>query len=69
MFKPSILARGAGSIATILVSNKPSDTARAKNRVEWPEPTSIMYFGACWRTIAYAIAASSGGNQVWFHRG
>ena len=64
-----MVARGRGSIAVIFVSRPPSATARARKRVEWPEPTSTMRRGRVLRTIAYAAAASRRGNQSWFQRG
>src|SRR5688572_6138719 len=67
--KPVILARGRGSIAVIFVSSPPSATARARKRVECPEPTSTMRRGRSVRTIAYAAAASRRGNQSWSQRG
>ena len=53
----------AVDMAVIVVRVEPSAAARARNRVECPEPTSTMRRGAKRRTIAYAAAASSRGNQ------
>jgi len=47
---PARSARGAGSIAVIRVPTPPSAAARARKRVEWPDPTSTMRFGLRSRT-------------------
>src|SRR6185503_10866030 len=67
--RPASVARGSGSIAVMRVASPPSATARARKRVECPEPTSTMRRGCVMRTMAYAAAASRRGNQSWFQRG
>jgi len=47
-----MVALGCGSIAMISVSSPPSVTARARKRVECPDPTSTMRFGRVLRTMA-----------------
>src|SRR5437764_3169384 len=66
---PARLARGSGSIAVMRVPSEPSHTARARKRVEWPEPTSTMRAGRVMRTMAYAAAASRRANQSCSQRG
>src|SRR5438093_8957884 len=66
---PARLARGSGSIAVMRVPSEPSHPARARKRVEWPEPTATMRAGRVMRTMAYAAAASSRANQSCSQRG
>src|SRR5688500_16122812 len=51
------------------VSSSPSAMARAMKLVGGPRPTATMRRGRVALTTAYAAAASSRGNQSWFHRG
>ena len=50
--RSSSAARGAGSMQTCSACAPASANARARNRVEWPEPTSTMRLGGALRASA-----------------
>jgi len=51
MSRLAMSARGAGSIAVISQESPPSARARARKRVEWPEPTSMTRAGRASRSM------------------